>query len=146
MSLFATTGWIDPLKIRGSYSRGRSSTDDSSRRRWRASAPPERPVPGAAADDRNFVFGGEFHALRDVLGGCGKNDDFGKAFFDGAVVFVEKEIFQLVKNGVFAKKLGQLMKEAGIMGRAIVGAPGTIVRDGERAQRQDRPGARGLLV
>src|SRR6266478_1156773 len=71
---------------------------------------------GAAADDRNFVFGGEFHALRDVLGGCGKNDDVGKTFFDGAVVFVEKEIFQLVKNGVFAKKLGQLMKEAGIHG------------------------------
>src|SRR6266850_2466672 len=31
------------------------------------------------------------------------------------------------------------------MGRAIVGAPGTIVRDGEGAQRQDRPGARGCV-
>src|SRR5712664_1502840 len=31
------------------------------------------------------------------------------------------------------------------MGRAIAGASGTIVRDGERAQRQDRPGARGCV-
>src|SRR6266850_3125352 len=71
---------------------------------------------GAAADDRNFIFGGEFDALRDVIGGCGKNDDVGEAFFDGAVVFVEKEIFQLVKNGVFAKKLGQLVNEAWVHG------------------------------
>jgi len=27
---------------------------------------------GAAADDRNFIFVGEFDGLRDVLGGCGK--------------------------------------------------------------------------
>jgi hypothetical protein len=71
---------------------------------------------GAAANDWNFVFGGEFDGLRDVFGGCGKNDDVGEAFFDGAVVFVEKEIFQLVKNGVLAKKLGQLVKEAWVHG------------------------------
>jgi hypothetical protein len=100
---------------------------------------------GATADDWNFVFGGEFDALRDLPGGCRENDDVGEAFFDRSVVLVQKEILQLVKNGVFAKKLGQLMKEAGIHGRAIAGAPGTIVRDGERAQRQDRPGERGYV-
>ena len=101
---------------------------------------------GAAADDGNIVFGGEFDDAGDFVGGGGKDDDVGAALFDRAVVFVEQKVFRLVKDGSFAEEFFEFLDEA----RAHLvttrkSADGTIVRVGERAQRQDRPETRGCV-
>lgn len=50
---------------------------------------------GAAANDGHIVFASEFDDLGDFLRRGWENDYFGASFFNGAVVFVEENLFRL---------------------------------------------------
>ena len=54
---------------------------------------------GTTAEDWDAVLRGDANDLGDFGGRRGKNDNIGPAFFDGAVVFVEDEVFGAGENG-----------------------------------------------
>jgi hypothetical protein len=58
----------------------------------------------AAAEDREVMFRGEANNFGNFGGGGRKGDEIGAAFFDGAVVFVEDEIFGTGEDGFVAEK------------------------------------------
>jgi len=62
---------------------------------------------GAATEDGHVVLGGEADNLGDFGGGAREGDEVGAPFFDGAVVFVEDEVFGTGEYGVFAEKFLQ---------------------------------------
>ena len=57
---------------------------------------------GAATEDGHVVFGGEADNFGDFGGGAREGDEVGAPFFDGAVVFVEDEVFGAGEDGVAA--------------------------------------------
>src|SRR5579863_4082599 len=62
------------------------------------------PGAGAATENRDVMLRGDPDDLRD-FGGCGRENNYiGAAFFDGAVVFVEDEIFGAGENSVLPEK------------------------------------------
>ncbi len=67
---------------------------------------------GTAADDGDVVFRGEFDDLGDLSSGSGKDYAIGAAFFERAVVFVEKKVFGPIQNGGGAEKLFEVAKKA----------------------------------
>jgi hypothetical protein len=71
-----------------------------------------KPRAGAAPDHGDVVLCGELYDARNVFGGIGKNDEVRTAFFDGAVVLIEKKILGPVKNGRGAEKFFEFANEA----------------------------------
>ena len=59
---------------------------------------------GAAAEDGDVVLRGEADNLGDFGGRRGEDDDVGTAFFDGAVVLVEADVFGEGENGGIAEE------------------------------------------
>ena len=62
---------------------------------------------GAAAEDGNVVSVGEADDFGDFGCGGGEDDQVGTAFFDGAVVFVENEVFGAGEDGLLAEEFLQ---------------------------------------
>ncbi len=58
----------------------------------------------AAAEDGDVVLVCQVDDLGDFGGGGGESDEVGAAFFDGAVVFVEDEVFGAGEDGGFAEE------------------------------------------
>ncbi len=58
----------------------------------------------ASTEDGNVVSGGEADDFGDFGAGGREGDEVGAAFFNGAVVFVEDEVFGTGEDGVLAEK------------------------------------------
>jgi hypothetical protein len=67
-----------------------------------------------AAEDRDVVLVGEADNLRDLGGGRREGDEVGAAFFDGAVVFVEDEVFGAGEDGVVTEKFLERASEVAV--------------------------------
>ena len=63
----------------------------------------------AARDDGQAVSGGDLHALGDLLGGVGKDDEGREVAVDGAVVLEDYEVFGPVYDVVVADDCLELL-------------------------------------
>ena len=78
---------------------------------------------GAASNDGSFVAFGELDDLHDVGGAARENDALRAGKFDGAVVFVEEQVFRTGKNVVAHEERLQVADETLIHGRLDARGP-----------------------